>query len=150
MKIFLRKWAPGIGLFLFFVLAHNPQLAASEPIAVIVNKQGPLNSISTITVREIYLGEIRFLRGTPIVPLHYPEGPVKERFLEEFIHHSPRAYKLHWTKKVFQEGLSLPLIQSSPSEIIDRIRKTPGGIGYVPMSHAAQVREIQILFSFDP
>ena len=120
-------WAVLLGYILLCTPVH-----AVESIAIIVNENGPLTHISKAEVREIYLGETRFVEGIRIIPIQGPEGPLKESFLTIVIGQPSKAYKLHWTKKVFQEGISLPPVKGHPAEIIEWVKEQPGAIGYVP------------------
>jgi len=122
---------------------------AVESIAIIVNENGPLTHISKAEVREIYLGEIRFVEGIRIIPIHGPEGPLKEGFLITVIGQPSKAYKLHWTRKVFQEGQSLPLVKVHPAEIIEWVKEQPGAIGYVPQELVDGQPGIRILYVFE-
>jgi ABC-type phosphate transport system substrate-binding protein len=120
-----------------------------ESIAIIVNETGPLTHISKAEVREIYLGEIRFVEGTRIIPINGPEGPLKESFLYAVIGQSSKDYKLHWSKKVFQEGLSLPPVKVYPTETIEWVKQKPGAIGYVPRELLNGQSGVRILYVFE-
>jgi len=117
----------------------------AEQIAIIVNQNGPLTHISKGDVREIYLGERRFVEGVRIVPIHCPEGPIKDSFLSSIIGQTSKAYKLHWTKKVFQEGLTLPEVKADPSEIVELVRKQQEAIGYVPRELVSEDQGVRII-----
>ena len=123
---------PCIGIVLLGCTLLCVPVQAAESIAIIVNEHGPLIHISKAEVREIYLGEIRFVEGTRIIPINGPEGPVKESFLYSVIGQSSKSYKLHWSKKVFQEGLSIPPLKTHSTEIIEWVKEQRGAIGYVP------------------
>ncbi|MBI3752464.1 MAG: hypothetical protein HY266_00215 [Deltaproteobacteria bacterium] len=114
-------------------------------IAVIVNAAGPLTEISEADIREIYLGNMKVAGGVAIVPIHYKEGPVKDKFLSSIIGMDSKSYRLYWTKKVFQEGGSLPVSQNNPQLIMLLVRKNAGAIGYVPASELDEVEGIKII-----
>jgi len=141
---FMIQWLSACAMAIWSTVLCSPALSADE-IAIIVNENGPLTHISRAEVRDIYLGEIRFVEGFRIVPLHCPEGPAKHSFLSTIIGLSSKAYKLHWAKKVFQEGLTLPPIKADPSDIVKWVKEQPGGIGYVPKELAEMDRGIRIL-----
>ncbi len=115
---------------------------------VIVNETGPLTHISPTEVREIYLGEIKFVDGIRIVPVNSPEGPIKDSFLSRVVGKTSKAYKLHWIKKVFQEGLNIPSVKVNPHEIIEWISKEPGAIGYVPKNLVENAQNVRIIHIF--
>jgi ABC-type phosphate transport system substrate-binding protein len=143
--ILFRNGWPGVcAVALWTILLCPLDLFAGE-IAIIVNENGPLTHISKEDVREIYLGERRFVEGVRIVPIHCPEGPIKDNFLSSIIGRTSKAYKLHWVRKVFQEGLTLPEVKADPSEIIELVSKQEGAIGYVPRGLVSEDRGVRII-----
>ena len=127
-------------LFMFF--AAN--LYAGE-IAVIVNESGPLTQISEADIREIYLGNIRFIKGVAVTPVHYTESSIKDTFLSLIIDMNSREYRVYWTKKIFQEGGSIPVSQNSFGMIILTVKKDMAVIGYVPISELKETEGIKII-----
>ena len=127
---------------LFMLFAAN--LYAGE-IAVIVNGAGPLTQISEADIREIYLGNIRFIKGVAVTPLHYREGSIKDTFLSLIIDMNSREYRIYWTKKIFQEGGSIPVSQNGFEMIILSVKKDIAVIGYVPMSELKETGGIKII-----
>lgn len=119
----------------------------AEPVAVIVNKDGPLSHLSKTEVRGIYLGEIRFVGGMPVRPIQYPEGQVKDAFMLNVIGMSAKDYKMYWVKKLFQEGLTPPLVKSDPTDIMNAVREDPYGIGYLPKEMINEAPDIQIIYT---
>ena len=136
-------WAIALGCTVFCIPAHS-----EEPIVIIVNETGPLTHISPTDVREIYLGEIKFVDGIRIFPVNWPEGPIKNSFLSRIVGKNSKAYKLHWTKKVFQEGLNIPPVKVNPHEIIEWISREPGAIGYVPKTLLEDAPNVRIIHIF--
>jgi len=127
-------------IFMFF--AAN--LYAGE-IAVIVNESGPLTQISEADIREIYLGNIRFIKGVAVTPVHYTESSIKDTFLSLIIDMNSREYRIYWTKKIFQEGGSIPVSQNGFEMIILSVKKDIAVIGYVPMSELKETGGIKII-----
>jgi len=122
----------------------SANLYAGE-IAVIVNETGPLTEISEADIREIYLGNIKFVKGMAVMPIHYKEGPVKDAFLSSMVGMNSKKYRLYWTKKVFQEGGSLPASQNSPQLITLLVRQNAGAIRYVTVSELDEVKGIKVI-----
>jgi ABC-type phosphate transport system substrate-binding protein len=142
------QWSQAWVSSLVYILLSTP-VQSAEPIAIIVNENSPLTHISRTEVKEIYLGEIRFLEGMRITPVHLPEGPIKDSFLSSVIGRTSKAYKLHWTKKVFQEGLSIPPVKVDPGEIIEWVGKEPGAIGYAPKGLVENHPNVRIIHIFE-
>jgi ABC-type phosphate transport system substrate-binding protein len=135
----LRKY---ILTIIFLLLAAN--LYADE-IVVIVNEQGPLIQISEAEIREIYIGNIKFMGRAAVTPIHYSEGHVKDAFLASIVKMNSREYRLYWTKKVFQEGGSVPSTLSSFPSILSFVKNTPGAIGYAPASELTGIKGIKAI-----
>jgi len=132
-------------LVLGFLLCGTVNLRA-EQIVVVVNKDGPLSHLSKGEIRGIYLGEIRFVGGMPVRPIQYPEGPEKDAFLSNVIGMSAKDYKLYWVKKLFQEGLTPPLVKADPVAILNAVRDDAWGIGYLPKEFVNEASDIQIVY----
>lgn len=143
----------GRGFILTFLvvgcLFWHPSHLRAEEIAVIVAQNSVLNHLSKAEIRGIYLGEIRFIGGMPIRPIQYPEGNVKDIFLSEVVGLSSKDYKLYWVKKIFRDGLTPPMAKTDPFEIIDLVSDNRWGIGYIPKTMAAEMKEVNIIYSTD-
>jgi hypothetical protein len=141
----------GRGFILSFLLVGClfwfPARLHAEQISVIVAKESVLSHLSKAEIRGIYLGEIRFMEGMPIRPLQYPEGNIKDAFLSGVVGLSSKDYKLYWVKKIFQDGLTPPMVKADPSEIINLIGQDQWGIGYIPKEMADEMTRVQIIYS---
>jgi hypothetical protein len=127
MKFFL------IFLFLF------PSHAYAQDYIIIVNRNGPLVDTKMEVIKEVYLGEKRFASSTRLLPVQFTEGPLKDAFLKTVIGMSPKEYKHHSIKKVFQEGFSIPSM-GSPVDIVKFVRKEKGAVAYLPATWAKTIR----------
>jgi ABC-type phosphate transport system substrate-binding protein len=129
------------------VLLFGSSLSArAESIAVIVNADGPLVGLTRDDVRALYLGDRQFVGTTRASVIHLPEGPVKDAFLRNVTGIGLKDYRLHWVRKVFQEGLSLPRVVGSPSAVVADVQSHPADIGYVSERAAEGVHGIVTLF----
>ncbi|HET6465010.1 MAG TPA: hypothetical protein VFH55_05295 [Nitrospiria bacterium] len=144
--VILRNRGLMLSLLVLICLLCSSINLHAEQVAVIVIKDGPLSHISKAEIRGIYLGEIRFVGGMPVRPIQYPEGQVKDAFLSNIIGMSAKDYKLYWVKKLFQEGLTPPLVKTDPAEIMNAVREDPWGIGYLPKELASEASDIQIIY----
>lgn len=120
--------------------------ARAESIAVIVNADGPLVGLTRDDVRALYLGDRQFVGAKRVSVIHLPEGPVKDALLRDVTGKGLKDYRLHWVRKIFQEGLSLPRVVGAPSAVVADVQSHPTDIGYVPERAADGVHGIVILF----
>ncbi|HHD12027.1 MAG TPA: hypothetical protein ENK42_06265 [Deltaproteobacteria bacterium] len=132
-------------LLLILMLLLQPAMAGGEDFIIIVNKHGPLVNADVSTVRDIYLGEKRFARNTKLMPVHMVEGSLKESFLKRVVGMSPKEYKLHWVKKVFQEGITPPPSMASVADIIALVSKDRGAIAYIPAGYSKYLVDVVVI-----
>lgn len=146
MRVFLL-------IFVFFFQSHayaeEPPTNAHEQksvlkeleseFIVIVNTDGPLNDADAGVLREVYLGEKRFAGSTRLMPVHFPEGALKDAFLKTVVGMSPREYKHYCIEKLFQEGLTFRSI-GIPVDVIEFVGKEKGAVAYLPPSWAEAIR----------
>ena len=100
---------------LFCILSLNSFVFAEE-ILIIVNNNGPLVNISDEDIKKIYKGEKRFEAGVKIIPVEL-EG-IKAQFLTSFMNTTSKDYRVHWTKKVFQDGIQPPATMPSIDDVV--------------------------------
>ncbi|HET6465862.1 MAG TPA: hypothetical protein VFH55_09665 [Nitrospiria bacterium] len=143
---FLNERGILMGILVAGCLLCSPVNLRAEQVAVIVKKDGPLTHLSKVDIRGIYLGEIRFSGGMPIRPVQYAEGHVKDVFLLGVVGLTSKDYKLYWVKKLFQEGLTPPIVKGDPAEIIGAVHEDPWTIGYVPKEFINGSPDVQIIY----
>src|SRR4030066_767017 len=105
--------------------------AYAGELAIIANKDYPMNSISASAVKDIYLGEKTSEGGVKIKPMEQKDEAIKKRFIEKVMGSTVDGYKAYWIKKFFQEGVTPPTSKGSPVEMIQAISQTGGSVGYV-------------------
>lgn len=126
-------------VFLFICIFFFQSYAYAQDFIVIVNTDGPLNDADTGVLREVYLGEKRFADSTQLMPVHFPEGAVKDAFLKTVVGMSPKEYKHYCIEKLFQEGMSFHSI-GIPVDVIEFVGKEKGAVAYLPLSWAEAIR----------
>ena len=139
--------APGVAVVLCLLAALGIASAVrAEDIAVIVNADGPLTSLTLPDVRALYLGERQFVGPELVVLLHLPEGDVKAAFLSRVVDQTLKEYKLHWLQRVFQEGATLPKVVAGPEAMVGVVATRRNSVGYVPASLAQETPDVKVLF----
>ncbi|MCK4738795.1 MAG: hypothetical protein KAT46_02500 [Deltaproteobacteria bacterium] len=125
--------------FIFLFILTFPAFA--EDFVIVANREGPLKTAEVGMVKDIYLGEIRFVNNVKLKPINLTEGEVKNDFLLTVVGVSAKEYKLHWIKKVFQEGLTLPRFLRSVDEVLAHVRSEKGALAYIPMSEVSKIKK---------
>ena len=123
--------------------------AYARELAIIANKDYPMNSISASSVKDIYLGEKTSEGGVKIKPMEQRDEAIKKRFIEKVMGSTVDGYKAYWIKKFFQEGVTPPTAKGTPSEIIDAISNTGGAIGYVWVDDVKGESGIKVLLKIE-
>ena len=85
--------------------------------------------VSAADVTDIYLGDKELATGVPLEPIDNADAQLN--FLAVVLKLDLRRYNALWTKKSFRDALNPPLVRSNDVEVVQAVRSTPGGIGYV-------------------
>lgn len=105
--------------------------APSESIYVIVHSGLRLTAAD---VREVYFGEKELALGVKLSPVD--NLSVQRQFLATFLKLEVTKYNILWAKKGFRDALNPPLVRTNDAEVIQAVRSTLGGIGYVSSAPA--------------
>ena len=116
--------------FMVLLLGGNAYAVARE-LAIVSNKDFPLNAITAAKVKEIYLGEKLTEGSVKLKPMEHNDEVLKNRFIEKVMGSSIDGYKAYWIKKFFQEGIMPPMNKASSADVLQSVAQTSGGIGYV-------------------
>jgi len=116
-------------LFSITLLALSTQGAFAGDIVVITNSGV---TISTVEIKDVFLGEKQFAGSTKLVVID--NKSVQEKFLSKFLGFDIAKYNSIWTKKSFRDGLNPPSTKQNDSEVIEFVKQTPGAVGYVSTS----------------
>lgn len=88
-------------------------------------------------VKDVFLGE-KQVAGSVKLTLVDNKAAIAD-FLSKVIGVDKSKYDSTWAKKSFQDGLSAPKVKGSDADVIDFVKSTPGGIGYVSSPGDAKV-----------
>ena len=135
-------------LFILFTLPLNPALAVQhdEPESttsvsvvnqqapsVVVNHDVPEQSISLKKLRAIFAMKLRFWEeGKPItVFVLTKDDPIHAAFCKKILNIFPNQLESVWYRQVYTGTGQAPIEVTSESELIERVKNTPGAIGYI-------------------
>jgi hypothetical protein len=113
--------------------------AAAEGPVVITN---PTVTLSGDDVRDVYLGEKQVAGSVRLVPVD--NASAQAAFLAQVIKLDATKYATAWTKKSFRDGLTAPPVKANDAEVIDFVKRTPGGVGYVGSAPAGGVNVVNL------
>jgi len=117
-----------------------------DGIALIINKENPINTLSTSQVQDIYTGRIENWKavGGPDVPVTLISNEEGRSTLELFIKHFKMEVQsgkdgIHFrVKGASRFSGKAALSVDSNSQILVKVGQDPGAIGYVSMGSAAR------------
>lgn len=106
-------------------------IATGETV-IVANPSGDIGEFSEHEVRAIFLGKItRLPNGTPITLFIQEKGSAHADLLHKIINKTDAEFTNHWARRVFAGRSGPPLTVGSDAEVISRVRRQPGGFGYV-------------------
>ncbi|MES2527887.1 MAG: substrate-binding domain-containing protein [Bdellovibrionota bacterium] len=108
-------------------------VARAEGIALIVNVQNPMTSISRTQVADFFLKKNK--NWPDGVPLRFfdriDNSPERKIFLRDYIHKSSRDIELYWIGQKLYSGHSAPTQITTDSMVEIMVSKFPGALGYI-------------------
>lgn len=106
--------------------------ALAEDI-IIVNKNNPINDISSVQLKKIYNGKIKFWdNGTRIIPLDLiDENPSASKFASVILGVDLETKRRFWMQKLYAGAGTPPQQEKNSSKVISIVASEPGAIGYV-------------------
>ena len=97
-------------------------------------------AISPAEVRDVFLGEKQFLNTVRLVPVD--NLAAQTGFLEKVLKMNDVKYSVTWAKKSFRDGISPPAVLANDAAVLEFIKRTPGGCGYLGAEPPADVTVI--------
>jgi hypothetical protein len=95
-------------------------------IYVIAN---PALKLSADEAKEVFLGEKQLAGSVKLVP--FDNAGAQAEFLDKVYKMDVGRYNTVWAKKGFRDGLNPPAVRNSDVEVVNAVRATVGGVGYV-------------------
>ena len=139
-----RNWKSVIVLVALLSLGTGCVISAQskeEDVAVIVNPQNSLDSISSIELRKIFAGEKRsWNSNTPVFMLvRAPQARERDILLSKVLKMTESEYKEYWVKKVYSgEVPREPLALLSNGMQLEAVRAEKGGIALISLADVRQ------------
>ena len=107
------------------LISSGPQAALADG-AVIANSS---LSLSSGDVKDVFTGEKQLAGGTKITPVD--NAAAQSDFLAKVLKMDATKYQTAWTKKSFRDGVTAPAVKGTDAEVVEFVKHTPGGVGYI-------------------
>ncbi|MGA8709170.1 MAG: hypothetical protein WB646_19530 [Steroidobacteraceae bacterium] len=123
---------PTLGLLLFCLLCR-PLNATAASVSVLVSPDEAKTHLDRPLLRAIFSMRLRqWPDGTPVHVFVLPDrDAATDRFCREQLGTYPYVMRDTWDRMVFTGTGLAPTVVASEREMRERIRSTPGAIGYV-------------------
>jgi phosphate transport system substrate-binding protein len=122
--------------------------APSEPLAIVVNKSNPIDDLSFVELRHVFLGErSHWPNGRRItVVMREPGEPERRAILHDVCGMNEEQFKTHLLGGLFTGDILVsPKILAAPSGVRKFVFNVPGAIGYLRMSDVdASVKVVRV------
>ncbi|MCB0281240.1 MAG: hypothetical protein H6627_09325 [Calditrichae bacterium] len=116
-------------IFLLFLVIHS-----NAQIAVIANKSVPVDTISKVELLDFYIGDIKeWNDNRPVVLVDFSTATDTKSNFYKFIGRRSSRIKSIWIKKMLSGEGDPPIFLENTDEMIRKIAKTPGAIGYADL-----------------
>ncbi len=117
-------------------------------IAVIVNPNAGISSLSEDEIAKVYLGKSTAVTGIgQVVTIAQDDkSPVKVKFNEVICKKNPSQYRAYWTQLVFTGKGTPPVDAGNDKAVKDLIAANPSMIGYIDAS--AVDASVKVVYKF--
>ena len=86
-------------------------------------------TLAIADVRDMFLGEKQFFNTVRLVPVDNMAS--QSVFLDKVLKMDEIKYATTWAKKSFRDGINPPALMANDAAVLEFIKRTPGGCGYV-------------------
>lgn len=118
-------------LLLLLLTLPATGLSATE-VALIVNRDNPVTSLTLAQVKQIFLGQKHFWpHGNSVTLLLHEEDAIHQRFVQQLLDKSPRQYQLYWKRELFSGTGVPPRRHPDDLAIKSAVAADPDAISYI-------------------
>ncbi|MFY9259246.1 MAG: hypothetical protein WAO71_01920 [Gallionella sp.] len=121
-------------LFKLFAVLLMVTLGEAQAGEVVIIAHASVGKLDAASVQRLYTGKVMEVAGAHITAVNLTSGALRDRFLRRFLNQDDSKYIAYWTVRRFSgKGIPPPEV-SSTVEVINFVKSTPGGIGYIDES----------------
>ena len=110
----------------------------------VINVNSAQKKISKNGLSAIFKMRLRhWSDGSDVTVFVLPDGdPLHKKFCKQILNVFPHQMRKNWNKLVFSGTGQAPIVLENKEEMIDRVRATPGAVGYLGGDEIAKGIEI--------
>lgn len=120
-------------LLLVFLPGHVLAEPGSDEIVMVINARNPTQRLSKGQIKNIYLGNVAFWHGVVPVALYTrpADSAISQQFYSDMLKMNVQRFDSHWTSRQLAGKGVAPAPVATPDELADKIRSSPGAIGFM-------------------
>jgi len=129
------------GLMLLVLVSATTAQQQEVEMAVVVNPQNPVTSISSSELRRIFAGDKQLWSdNVPVFPVvRAPEARERQVLLNRILRMTEAEYKQYWVQKVYSgESPHEPIAVFSNGMQLEAVRTKKGGIALINVQDVRQ------------
>jgi len=125
-----------ISVLITFALLLITDGVFAQSFKVVVNSSNSVTALTKKEASDLFLKKkSKWTDGNAVSPVDLSSSSkVREEFSQQVLGKSISAVRNFWQQAAFSGTASAPTEKSSDEEVIEFIKKNPGGIGYVSSS----------------
>lgn len=134
---------------LFILLCGFPVRGWSQDLAVIVNKDNPLDSISKQQLTDLFMGRTPYFpSGGAVVKIDAPStSVVRKAFYHSLVDMSLSEVNAYWARLMFSGRAAPPMQVPEEQDIVKLVTDNSNAIGYIPQSTNGDLsNDVKVVF----
>lgn len=130
------------------LLILTAPMASADTVEVITSQDIAAADLTRPSLRSIFTMRLReWPNGTPVRVFVLPDNnPIHDQFCREQLGIYPYVLRGIWDKRVFAGTGFAPSVVNSEQEMREKVRSTPGAIGYISRDVRSASYSIQLSF----
>ena len=126
------------------LLGGVPRALAAQDFVVVAHPSLKVDEVRNYMVQRVFLKQADKVAGVRVTPVDQSIGsPVREAFSRRVVRQPVLEVRRYWQQQLWSGGERPPETRTSDEEVLEFVRTTPGGIGYV--SAAADTFGVKVL-----
>lgn len=126
------------------LLGSAPRVLAAQEFVVVAHPSLKVDVVKKYVVQRVFLKQADRVGGVRVTPVDQSVGSsVRDAFSKRVVRQPVIEVRRYWQQQLWAGGERPPETRTSDEEVLEFVRTTPGGIGYV--SVAADTFGVKVL-----
>ena len=130
----------------FLLILVLTLLLQAKTYVVIVDKDSPIETISMIKLKLLYLKKIKILNDSIMIPINLSPNQNARLSFEKFILKKTREELNNFWIKQHYLGKRPPIVLESPKSAVIFVTKIKGAIAYIPIEYLT--KDVKVIYTW--